>query len=159
MTTVTLPSLKRFVHDILLAMGLPEEEAEIFGGALVFSELRFHPGHGQGVKKLRCYWGRFSEGGINWHYASANPFGCGGLHMQGDFRAGLSNRAVVCRVYALRVLRLPCALATIAILLANHACLESCANRVFPVRRLPRGRASRASSSGRCRGGLPSRRA
>ena len=41
MTAVTLPSLKRFVHDVLRAMGLPEEEAEIFGGALVFSELRF----------------------------------------------------------------------------------------------------------------------
>jgi LDH2 family malate/lactate/ureidoglycolate dehydrogenase len=62
MTMVTLESLRPFVHHVLRAMGLPEEEAEIFGGALVFSELRFHPGHGQGVKKLRRYSGRFTEG-------------------------------------------------------------------------------------------------
>ena len=77
MTAVTLDSLKRFVFDLLRAMGLPEEEAEIFGGALVFSELRFHPGHGQGVKKLRRYWGRFDEGGIDpgapWEIVKESP--------------------------------------------------------------------------------------
>ncbi|NNF26951.1 MAG: Ldh family oxidoreductase [Gemmatimonadetes bacterium] len=36
-------------------MGLPPEDAWIFGNALLFSELRFHPGHGQGVKRLRRY--------------------------------------------------------------------------------------------------------
>ena len=58
MTAVTRESLETFVFHVLQAMGVPEEEAHIFGGALVFSELRFHPGHGQGVKKLRRYWGR-----------------------------------------------------------------------------------------------------
>ncbi len=61
MTAVTLESLERFVFDVLGAMGLPDDEARVFGGALVFSELRFHPGHGQGVKKLRRYHGRFVE--------------------------------------------------------------------------------------------------
>ena len=62
LTAVSLDSLRAFVLDVLRAMGLPEEEARIFGGALVFSELRFHPGHGQGVKKLRRYHRRFMEG-------------------------------------------------------------------------------------------------
>ncbi len=61
MTAVTRESLEVFVYDVLRAMGLPEEEARIFGGALVFSELRFHPGHGQGVKKLRRYGDRFAR--------------------------------------------------------------------------------------------------
>ena len=77
MTAVTPDSLKRFVFDVLRAMGLPDEEAEIFGGALIFSELRFHPGHGQGVKKLRRYWGRFDEGGIDpgapWEIVKESP--------------------------------------------------------------------------------------
>jgi len=62
MTAVTRESLGPFVIEILRAMGLPEEEAAIFGGALLFSELRFHPGHGQGVKKLRRYGDRFARG-------------------------------------------------------------------------------------------------
>ncbi|MBT3326374.1 MAG: Ldh family oxidoreductase [Gemmatimonadales bacterium] len=62
MTAVTGESLGVFVVEVLRAMGLPEEEAEIFGGALLFSELRFHPGHGQGVKKLRRYGERFARG-------------------------------------------------------------------------------------------------
>ncbi|NNF14681.1 MAG: Ldh family oxidoreductase [Gemmatimonadetes bacterium] len=62
MTAVTLDSLGVFVGEVLRAMGLPAEEADIFGGALVFSELRFHPGHGQGVKKLRRYGDRFASG-------------------------------------------------------------------------------------------------
>ena len=61
MTAVTRESLEVFVYDVLRAMGLPEEEARLFGGALVFSELRFHPGHGQGVKKLRRYGDRFAR--------------------------------------------------------------------------------------------------
>ena len=77
MTAVTLESLRSFVHDLLRAMGLPEEEAEIFGGALVFSELRFHPGHGQGVKKLLRYAKRFADGlvdaGAPWEVVKESP--------------------------------------------------------------------------------------
>ena len=77
MTAVTLPSLEAFVVEALLAMGLPQEEAEIFGDALVFSELRFHPGHGQGVKKLRRYGERFAIGAIDprarWEIVKESP--------------------------------------------------------------------------------------
>ena len=77
MTAVTRESLETFVFHVLQAMGVPEEEAHIFGGALIFSELRFHPGHGQGVKKLRRYWGRFADGGIDpgapWEIVKESP--------------------------------------------------------------------------------------
>lgn len=77
MTAVTRESLEPFVVEILRAMGLPQEEAEIFGGALVFSELRFHPGHGQGVKKLRKYGDRFARGLIDpaapWEIVKESP--------------------------------------------------------------------------------------
>lgn len=77
MTAVTRESLGAFVVEVLRAMGLPAEEAEIFGGALLFSELRFHPGHGQGVKKLRRYGDRFSRGliepGARWELIKESP--------------------------------------------------------------------------------------
>ena len=77
MTAVTRESLEVFVFEVLRAMGLPEQEAEIFGGALIFSELRFHPGHGQGVKKLRRYGERFAAGVIDpsaeWEVVKESP--------------------------------------------------------------------------------------
>ena len=77
MTAVTRDSLEAFVFQLLRAMGLPEEDAEIFGGALVFSELRFHPGHGQGVKKLRRYQARFTGGLVDtaapWEIVKESP--------------------------------------------------------------------------------------
>ena len=77
MPTVTRESLEHFVFDVLRAMGLPQEEAEIFGGALVFSELRFHPGHGQGVKKLGRYRDRFTQGLVDvaapWEVVKESP--------------------------------------------------------------------------------------
>ena len=54
MTAVTQESLEVFVVEVLQAMGLSQEDADIFGNALIFSELRFHPGHGQGVKKTKA---------------------------------------------------------------------------------------------------------
>jgi len=62
MTAVTQGSLRAFVVEALQAMGVSEGDAQIFGDALVFSELRFHPGHGQGVKRLRRYSERFAQG-------------------------------------------------------------------------------------------------
>lgn len=77
MTAVTRESLEVFVIDLLGAMGLSEEDADIFGRALIFSELRFHPGHGQGVKKLRRYQERFREGFIDlsarWEVVKESP--------------------------------------------------------------------------------------
>jgi LDH2 family malate/lactate/ureidoglycolate dehydrogenase len=55
LTSVTRDSLEAFTIAVLRALGLPDEDAAIFGRALVFSELRFHPGHGQGVRRLRRY--------------------------------------------------------------------------------------------------------
>jgi LDH2 family malate/lactate/ureidoglycolate dehydrogenase len=77
MTRVTRESLGVFVVEALGAMGLPAEEAEIFGAALLFSELRFHPGHGQGVKRLRRYSERFAGGlvdpGATWERVKESP--------------------------------------------------------------------------------------
>lgn len=55
LTSVTRDSLEAFTIAVFRALGLPDEDAGIFGRALVFSELRFHPGHGQGVRRLRRY--------------------------------------------------------------------------------------------------------
>ena len=77
MTAVTQESLEVFVVEVLQAMGLSQEDADIFGNALIFSELRFHPGHGQGVKKLRRYQKRFSQGlfdpGAGWEVVKESP--------------------------------------------------------------------------------------
>jgi len=62
MTAVTRTSLEHFAVATLRALGLSAEDAAIFGGALVFSEVRFHPGHGQGVKRLRRYQHRIAQG-------------------------------------------------------------------------------------------------
>ena len=62
MTSVTRSSLTAFMTEGFERLGLPPEDAAIFAGALVFSELRFHPGHGQGVKRLRRYQERIARG-------------------------------------------------------------------------------------------------
>jgi len=61
LTAVTRTSLEQFTVATLRALGLSDEDAALFGGALVFSELRFHPGHGQGVKRLRRYQHRIAQ--------------------------------------------------------------------------------------------------
>jgi LDH2 family malate/lactate/ureidoglycolate dehydrogenase len=77
MTAVTHDSLRAFAVEVLQAMGLSPEDADIFGGALLFSELRFHPGHGQGVKKLRRYGDRFAKGLVDpdarWELVKESP--------------------------------------------------------------------------------------
>lgn len=55
MVRVRLRSLEAFAGACLRAMGLSDEQAAIMGAALVYSELRFHPGQGQGVRRLRSY--------------------------------------------------------------------------------------------------------
>lgn len=62
MTSVTRDSLSAFMVEGFRALGLPAEDAAIFAEALIFSELRFHPGHGQGVRRLRRYQERISAG-------------------------------------------------------------------------------------------------
>lgn len=62
MTNVTRASLQTFMEEGFRTLGLPDGDARIFADALIFSELRFHPGHGQGVKRLRRYHERISKG-------------------------------------------------------------------------------------------------
>ena len=61
LTAVTHDSLEAFTIAVFRALGLSDDDAAIFGRALVFSELRFHPGHGQGVRRLRRYQQRLAE--------------------------------------------------------------------------------------------------
>lgn len=57
--------LARFTLDCFLAMGLEAEKAELCARALMYSELRFHPGQGQGVRRLPTYRERLQKGWIN----------------------------------------------------------------------------------------------
>lgn len=61
MTSVDKASLSRFMTESFEVLGLTPEDAGIFADALIFSELRFHPGHGQGVRRLRRYHERITQ--------------------------------------------------------------------------------------------------
>ena len=65
MTRVGMGSLRDFVAEAFRALGLAADDAAIFADALIFSELRFHPGQGQGVARLRRYQERISRGEVN----------------------------------------------------------------------------------------------
>lgn len=65
MTCLEKSSLRAFVAEGFEKLGLTEEDAGIFADALVFSELRFHPGQGQGVMRLRRYQERIGNGEVN----------------------------------------------------------------------------------------------
>ena len=65
MTNVDRAQLRAFVSEGFEALGLTEEDAGIFADALIFSELRFHPGQGQGVARLRRYHERIGNGEVN----------------------------------------------------------------------------------------------
>jgi len=67
MVRVPLPALRDFTVACFRAMGLAHEQAEIVGGALIYSELRFHPGQGQGVRRLRAYRERLQAGILDLH--------------------------------------------------------------------------------------------
>ena len=58
------PVLRQFVSDFLLAIGAPEEEAEIVADGLVTASLWWHPGKGQGLEKLFRYHRRVRNRGI-----------------------------------------------------------------------------------------------
>lgn len=65
MTNVDREALRSFVTEGFEALGLTAEDAAIFANALIFSELRFHPGQGQGVARLRRYQQRIGNGEVN----------------------------------------------------------------------------------------------
>jgi LDH2 family malate/lactate/ureidoglycolate dehydrogenase len=55
MVRVGAEPLRVFTYEAFRAMGLTDEQAELSAHALLYSELRFHPGQGQGVRRLRAY--------------------------------------------------------------------------------------------------------
>lgn len=61
LTSVSRQSLEAFMREGFEALGLSSGDAAIFADALIFSELRFHPGHGQGVRRIRRYQERIGE--------------------------------------------------------------------------------------------------
>jgi LDH2 family malate/lactate/ureidoglycolate dehydrogenase len=65
MVKVRLDDLRRFSKASLIAMGLKDENAAITADALIYSELRFHPGQGQGVRRLSAYRQRIVEARID----------------------------------------------------------------------------------------------
>ena len=77
MTNVTRDSLQAFMVEGFRVLGLSDADARIFADALIFSELRFHPGHGQGVKRLRRYHERISQGLVDpaapWEIVKESP--------------------------------------------------------------------------------------
>lgn len=53
--------LEEFADQAFLAMGVPSDRAAICARTLIQSELRFHPGQGQGLKRLPHYETRISR--------------------------------------------------------------------------------------------------
>ena len=62
---VQVEPLERFTLQAFRAMGLSEESARLCANALMYSELRFHPGQGQGVRRLTAYRERLEKGWLN----------------------------------------------------------------------------------------------
>lgn len=65
MTRVDRAALREFVAEGFRKLGLSDEDAGIFADALMFSELRFHPGQGQGVGRLLRYRERIGSGAVD----------------------------------------------------------------------------------------------
>jgi LDH2 family malate/lactate/ureidoglycolate dehydrogenase len=62
---VELGALRRLTYDVFRALGLNDEQVSLSAHALIYSELRFHPGQGQGVRRLRAYQERLARGLID----------------------------------------------------------------------------------------------
>lgn len=62
---VDADALAAFTLVCFKAMGLNDEQARLCANALMFSELRFHPGQGQGVRRLPTYLERIRNGWID----------------------------------------------------------------------------------------------
>ena len=59
------PDLRAFAREAFACMGLDRVAAAISADALLYSELRFHPGQGQGVRRLVAYEERLRSGLID----------------------------------------------------------------------------------------------
>jgi LDH2 family malate/lactate/ureidoglycolate dehydrogenase len=62
---VDAEDLATFTLTCFKAMELSDEQAKMCAHALMFSELRFHPGQGQGVRRLPTYLERIQKGWID----------------------------------------------------------------------------------------------
>jgi LDH2 family malate/lactate/ureidoglycolate dehydrogenase len=62
---VDAAALERFVVACFAAMGLPGDDARVCADALIQSELRYHPGQGQGVRRLVSYDERIRLGRVD----------------------------------------------------------------------------------------------
>ena len=67
MVRVNCDALENFARHAFRAMGIAPADAEILAGALLYSELRFHPGQGQGVRRLRVYRERIAGAQVDPH--------------------------------------------------------------------------------------------
>ena len=65
MPRVDAEALERFGVACFEAMGLAADDARICADALMQSELRYHPGQGQGIKRLRAYRERIASGRVD----------------------------------------------------------------------------------------------
>lgn len=61
LVSVPVDPLEEFARDAFVAMGLEREHAHICADALLQSELRCHPGQGQGVRRLLSYHERIQK--------------------------------------------------------------------------------------------------
>jgi LDH2 family malate/lactate/ureidoglycolate dehydrogenase len=67
MPRVEAGALERFAIACFEAMGVPADGARICADALMQSELRYHPGQGQGVRRLTHYRERIAAGRVDVH--------------------------------------------------------------------------------------------
>ncbi len=65
MVRVDLEELRRFTYGVFRALELSDEQARLSTHALIYSELRFHPGQGQGVRRLKAYRERLQKSWID----------------------------------------------------------------------------------------------
>lgn len=61
---VPVDQLEDFTYRVFRALGVPEDDARDCTNALMQSELRYHPGQGQGVRRLPTYRDRIRNGWI-----------------------------------------------------------------------------------------------
>jgi LDH2 family malate/lactate/ureidoglycolate dehydrogenase len=67
MPRVDAEALERFGVACFTAMGLTADDARVCADALMQSELRYHPGQGQGIKRLLSYRERIDAGRVDIH--------------------------------------------------------------------------------------------
>lgn len=65
MVRVNLEALRRFTYEVFRVLELSDEQARLSTHALIYSELRFHPGQGQGVRRISAYRERLQNSGVD----------------------------------------------------------------------------------------------